>query len=163
MYKHTQIGWAMLTILGAAFLLVAALAITASVTTEAGLPAGFSVVVATVLGPLALLMVLFGSLTVRVADGWVKVRFGPGLVHKGLRLSDVAACEPVRNRWYYGLGARLMPGGGWLFNVSGLGAVELRMKDGARYRIGTDEPQKLAEHIQALLRPAGVLRPRPVS
>src|SRR5262249_16253572 len=143
-----------LIILGAGLLLLAALTITLSVVTEAGLPAGFFVAMAIVSAMLALLMILFGSLTVSVDDGWVKVRLGPGLIRKHFPRSDLAACEAVRNRWYYGLGIRSIPGGGWLYSVSGLDAVELRMKDGMRYRLGTDEPQKLTEFIQAKLKQA---------
>jgi hypothetical protein len=56
----------------------------------------------------------------------------------------------VKNQWWWGWGIRLIPGG-WLYNVSGLDAVELKMKNGRVYRIGTDEPRKLAEFIQAKL------------
>jgi len=54
----------------------------------------------------------------------------------------------VRNQWWWGWGIRLIPGG-WLYNVSGLDAVELKMKNGRIFRIGTDEAQRLAEFIQA--------------
>jgi len=30
-----------------------------------------------------------------------------------------------------------------IYNISGFDAVEIKMKDGKRYRIGTDEPKKL--------------------
>ena len=35
----------------------------------------------------------------------------------------------------------------WIFNVSGFGAVEIRMKNGKIYRIGTDEPKALESAI----------------
>jgi len=35
----------------------------------------------------------------------------------------------------------------WIFNVSGFDAVELIMKNGKIYRIGTDEPIKLESAI----------------
>jgi hypothetical protein len=35
-----------------------------------------------------------------------------------------------------------------MFNVSGLGGVELIFKNNERFRIGSDEPERLAEAIQ---------------
>jgi hypothetical protein len=34
-------------------------------------------------------------------------------------------------------------GDGWLYNVSGLRAVEVGLKSGRKYRVGTDEPERL--------------------
>jgi hypothetical protein len=45
----------------------------------------------------------------------------------------------------------LIPGQGWLWNVSGIDAVELTMKNGDRFRIGTDEPEKLVTAIEAVI------------
>jgi hypothetical protein len=153
MYKHTQIGWPIVIVLGGVFLLFAALAIILPIARGVGPLAGFFVAIAIVLA----MLILFGSLTVSVDNEWVQARFGPGLIGKDFRLSDIAACEPVRNRWYYGWGIRWIPGGCWLFNISGLDAVELRMKNGRRYRVGTDEPQKLSESIQGKLNPVPVV------
>ena len=50
-----------------------------------------------------------------------------------------------------GWGIRLIPNG-WLWNVSGLGAVELSLVNGQRFRIGTDEPEQLATAIQGALK-----------
>jgi hypothetical protein len=55
----------------------------------------------------------------------------------------------VPNRWWYGWGIRRGPGFR-LYNVSGLDAVELRLKSGEVRRIGTDDPLALA----AALKPA---------
>jgi hypothetical protein len=40
-----------------------------------------------------------------------------------------------------------MPGQYWVWNVSGLDAVELTLRSGRRFRIGTDEPEELAKAI----------------
>jgi hypothetical protein len=37
---------------------------------------------------------------------------------------------------------------GWLYNVFGSFAVEIRLKNGKKYRIGTDDPQGLNNAIQ---------------
>jgi len=45
---------------------------------------------------------------------------------------------------------------GWLYNVSGTDAVELKMKNGKRYRIGTDVPGELAEAIRQAIKGNGL-------
>jgi hypothetical protein len=104
--------------------------------------------------PLSLILlalILFYRLTVAVDIEFVEVRFGPGVIRKKWRLAEIESCGPVRNRWWQGLGIHWIGKRTWLFNISGLGAVELRMKDGRIYRIGTDEPEKLGGLIQGKL------------
>ncbi|MCY3739116.1 MAG: hypothetical protein OXG13_22160 [Gemmatimonadaceae bacterium] len=104
-------------------------------------------VAAAIAGVLVLVLLLFGSLTVEVSGGHVRIRFGIGLIHKRWPLDGIEACRPVRNTWLYGWGIRKIPGG-WLYNVSGLDAVELKLKGGKTVRIGTDEPQALAAALE---------------
>ncbi len=87
-------------------------------------------------------MITYSSLTVTIMDDTLEVRFGPGLIRRRYRLADVESSRVVRNRFYYGWGTRLTPHG-WLYNVSGLDAVEVQFKAGRKVRIGTDEPQTL--------------------
>jgi len=54
----------------------------------------------------------------------------------------------VRNKWWYGLGIRLTPHG-WLYNVSGLDAIEIVRRSGKTFRVGTDEPKALAAALRA--------------
>jgi hypothetical protein len=65
-----------------------------------------------------------------------------------IKISEIVSLKIVRNKWWYGFGIHGWWGKGWLLNVSGLNAVELKMKNGMTYRIGTDEPQKLNDSIQ---------------
>ena len=37
---------------------------------------------------------------------------------------------------------------GWMFNVSGLDAVELELVNGKRFRIGTEDPSEVVEAIE---------------
>lgn len=92
-------------------------------------------------------IVLFYSLTVEIENGILKIRFGIGLIQKKIDLTEVKSAKAVRNHWYYGWGIRLTPHG-WLFNVSGLDAVEITLSSGKTYRIGTDRPQELTEAIK---------------
>jgi hypothetical protein len=104
-------------------------------------------VIASVVGVVVvLILLLFSSLTVSVDGETVEAGFGPGLIRKRFPTARIVQAKPVRNSWWYGWGIRLTPHG-WLYNVSGLDAVELLMGDGRTYRIGTDEPEALAAAI----------------
>jgi hypothetical protein len=96
-------------------------------------------------------MVVYSSLTVVVTDEALEARFGPGLVRRRYQLVDIASSKAVRNHWYYGWGTRFTPHG-WLYNVSGLDAVEVEFNTGKTVRIGTDEPEALDGAIQEAAR-----------
>lgn len=98
----------------------------------------------------ALLLAGFGSLAVRVDEEAVKLRFGVGLIRRTIALDRIVSAARVRNRWWYGWGIRLTPHG-WLWNVSGLDAVELRLTDGKLFRIGTGDPEGLQGALEARL------------
>ncbi len=90
---------------------------------------------------------MFSSLTVAI-EKTLTCRFGVGLIRKTIPLSDVDHVRAVLNSWLVGWGIRWIPGRYWVWNVSGLRAVELIMKDGTRFRIGTDEPEALVQAIE---------------
>jgi hypothetical protein len=98
---------------------------------------------------LVIMLALFYSLTVEIRDNNLVCQFGIGLIRRQIPLSDIRDARPVRNPWYVGWGIRWMPGQYWLWNVSGLSAVELLLQSGARFRIGTDEPENLVKAIEA--------------
>ncbi len=107
-------------------------------------------VLAAVAGIQVLVLLLFGSLTVEISGGHVRIRFGAGLIRKRWPLDGIEACRPVRTSWIDGWGIRLTRRG-WLYNVSGLDAVELRMRNGKAVSIGTDEPQALCAALEEAL------------
>jgi hypothetical protein len=82
---------------------------------------------------------MFCCLTIEIDERQLRCFFGPGLIRRTIAVHEIVAARPVRNRWYYGWGIRLTPSG-WMFNVSGLDAVELSLASGARFRVGTDRP-----------------------
>lgn len=100
---------------------------------------------------MVLVLFLFHSLSVEIADSVLRLRFGVGLIRRSIPIKDIAAAKTVRNKWWYGWGIRLTPHG-WLFNVSGRDAVEVTLKNGRSYRIGTDEPRKLHRAIEDAMR-----------
>ena len=107
-------------------------------------------VAAAVAGGLVLVLLLFGSLTVEIAGGHLVIRFGVGLIRKRWPLDQMEDCRPVRTSWVDGWGIRLTSRG-WLYNVSGFDAVELKLKSGKMVRIGTDEPQALCAAVEQAL------------
>jgi len=140
MYRHEQrFGVVPLTLLGVTLVILA---------------------VATFFAPLVLVAFIpllwaawtFSVLTIVVGPDTIDWSFRSGFWRKRLRLEDLAEVRPVRNRWWYGWGIHLTPQG-WLYNVRGLSAVELRTRAGRRYRIGSDEPEVLAAEISRRLTP----------
>ena len=91
---------------------------------------------------------LFNSLTVRVSSDKISAAFGSGLIHKTIPFTRIKSAEKVRNKWFYGFGIRLIPGG-QMYNVAGLDAIELKLTNGRVFRIGTDESDKLLEVIHS--------------
>ena len=70
-----------------------------------------------------------------------------GLICKKVPLAEIAECEPIRIRWWYGWGIHLTPYG-WLYNVSGLDAVAITLRDGRKFALGTDDPEGLVAAIR---------------
>jgi len=99
---------------------------------------------------------IFNRLTVTVAAGKVDAVFGFGWPRHSTDILDIVAVREVRNRWWYGFGMRWIPNG-WMYNVWGLDAVELELKSGRVFRIGTDDgPDLLAAiSLHTSLRPSG--------
>lgn len=136
-YRHTQIGWVIL----------ASVAVVLAIVVPPLVAAGLSGWAAATVGFFVVMLLLFGTLTIRVAEGTIVASFGVGAFRKRVALDEVRSVEEVRNPWYWGWGIRFYPGG-TLYNVSGLSAVEVRLRDGKRYRFGTDEPEKLRRAIE---------------
>jgi hypothetical protein len=91
--------------------------------------------------------VLFSSLTVEISDGELRFHFGPGFWRKRFALTEVVDASVTQSSWWEGWGIRITPRG-TLYNVSGTGTVEITLRSGQRFRIGTDEPEVLAEAVR---------------
>jgi hypothetical protein len=103
---------------------------------------------------LAAVAVLFHSLTVEASDNELRWHFGPGLWTYRLTLDEIDSVNVVRNHWSSGFGIRKAAGFS-LYNVSGLDAVELKLKSGETRRIGTDDPQGLAAALRSAAHTGG--------
>jgi hypothetical protein len=91
---------------------------------------------------------IFSSLTVEVTEDEVRWHFGPGLWSYRMPRADIESTQVVRNSLLNGFGIRMRPGFR-LYNVSGLDAVELRLKSGDVRRLGTDDAAGLAAALQS--------------
>ncbi len=136
-YSHLQIGWLVLIVVGAAMFLILYLMRTS----------GFYWVPLAVLVVLGICLILFSTLAVTGDGDSLEVRFGPGLIRKKFLFKDIGSCREVKNPWHYGWGIRYIPHG-WLFNVSGFDALEIQMRNGKKYRIGTNDLRGLAEFVR---------------
>ena len=96
---------------------------------------------------LAICAWLFHSLTIEVTEGELRWRFGAGVIRKRVPLDQIVSARVVRTNWLEGWGIHLSRYG-WLYNVSGFGAVAIKMKNGQHFALGTNEPEKLAAVFQ---------------
>src|SRR3989344_4352481 len=147
-YKHTQIGYLTLVVTFAVLVLFAWLQITARAeppSVNSGTNFAFTAIMVLILFILA----SFTTLTVSIDGNCLRVKFGYGIFRKKFMLSEIVLAKQVKNHWYYGWGIRLWLWPKiWIYNVSGFDAVEINMKNGNVYRIGTDEPERLEVAIK---------------
>ncbi len=133
-YEHTQIGDLIIFVLLVEVLLFGFILIQAS----------FDLILLAVMFLILFILTSFISLKVRIDENYLRIKFGYGIFKKRFILREIISARAVKNHWYYGWGIRLWM---WprmvIFNVSGFDAVEIKMKNGKIYRIGTDEPKKL--------------------
>ncbi len=141
-YKRTQFGWVIVIAVGLAGLCTAVAAIATPSTTSL-----------LVFGVLATCLLLFPTLTVVGSKAGIEVRFGPGVIRRKFAWNEISTARRVKNTWLAGWGIR-WTGSGWLFSVSGLDAVELSLKSGRTFRIGTDDPRGLHTFISKRLEEA---------
>ena len=141
-YRHTQSGTAILaicTVIGAVGAVIA------------WRISGQAATLIAMLLVLTGIYIVFHSLTVEIEGDELRWYFGPGLWTYRLALDEIRSVSVVRNEWQNGLGIRKAPGI-TLYNVSGLDAVELKLKSGEIRRIGTDDPNGFAAALNAGLR-----------
>lgn len=137
-YKHTQTGYLIIFVTFAVVLLFGSILSTTD----------FEPIVFVIMLLSLLILISFMTLQVMIDDKDLRIKFGYGIFRKSFPLNEIVSVRTVRNHWYYGWGIRL-----WLwpkmviFNVSGVDAVEIKMKNGKIYRIGTDEPNQLEHAI----------------
>ncbi|MEI7557301.1 MAG: hypothetical protein WCJ45_00110 [bacterium] len=146
-YKHTQISYLMIIITLTMLVLFAWIYITSAnepVSVDSGTNFAITAIMVLILGILS----SFASLQVRIDAKYLQIKFGYGIYKKKFLLNDIVSATTVKNHWWYRWGIRysLYPKMR-IYNVSGWDAVEIQLKNGKIYRIGTDEAKKLQEAI----------------
>ncbi len=137
-YRHTQKA-------GIPFYGILAMSVFIGITAIAtgGAPAGILILT----GFLVLwALLMMSSLTVTIDEQNLRVRFGPGVFFKKFPLSEIAGCGPNFRTYIWGWGIRWYFNG-WLYNIAGFDSVEIILKNGKKRRIGTDQPEQLAQAI----------------
>ena len=149
-YEHTQPGTFMRAMTGSWVVVFGVLAVVmlALGEKEAAIVLGLITVMLAVIN--GIVFALFHSLTVRVSRSVIALSFGVGLIRKQFPIGDISSASIVQNRWYNGFGIRKIRGG-WLYNVSGFDAIEIQLKNERKYRIGTDQPEKLLAAVESAL------------
>ncbi len=100
-----------------------------------------------------LILASFTTLTVTVDHQYLRLKFGYGIFSKKFPIKDITSAKAAKNKWYYGWGIKYVfwkPM--WVFNVSGLDAVEIKLTNNKIYRIGTDEPKKLESELNRVIK-----------
>ena len=141
-YEHTQIGHLIIWPLLVGAVLCATRAIFESA------PHRETLLIVSVV--LLITLALFYKLTITINEETLSASFGIGMIRKRVSVAEIAACEPIRIRWWYGWGIHLTLYG-WLYNVSGLDAVAITLRNGRKFALGTDHPQGLAEALRSAI------------
>ncbi|ASM50842.1 hypothetical protein PESP_a2957 [Pseudoalteromonas espejiana DSM 9414] len=109
-------------------------------------------------GVLILVGFLFHGLTVKVTDETISWAFGPGVAGQKLILSDIIEAKAVQNSYRHGIGIRITHDG-WVYSVSGFSAVQLTLKDGSVYRVGTNDQQGVLSALEGKITPGEIPPP----
>ena len=92
-YEHTQIGHVIIWSLLAIILIASGGLIGSPFHREPPLVVSIILLVC---------LVVFYRLRIAIEDETLRASFGLGIVRKRGRLAEIAGCEPVRIRWWYG-------------------------------------------------------------
>ena len=144
-YHHKQIGWHAL--IGHAVGFATAIFVLSFVTLEGSMRPVMLALFIT----LTLTGLTFSSLLTQVDNSEFRAQFGP-LKWPGQTapLSEIAGALPARTSIAAGWGIRVTTRG-WLYGVSGRGAVIVGLRNGKQFLIGTDDPIGLADAINTAL------------
>ncbi|MFZ2621115.1 MAG: hypothetical protein WAX85_01295 [Minisyncoccia bacterium] len=147
-YKHTQIGYLMLVITLTVLMLFAWVYIMASAEPPS-VDSGPNFAITAIMVLILFILTSFTTLTTSIDENYLRIKFGYGIFARKFALNQIARVQSVKNHWYYGWGVKVwfwpyM----WIYNISGFDAVEIIMRNGKIYRIGTDTPGELETAIK---------------
>lgn len=136
-YEHTQINWILIIIIAVGLVRIG----------DHMTVYGFDWMIAfAALIISGVFLALFATLKVVIEGDASEIRFGLGFIRKKIHLTDIESCHAMKNPWYeWGIRPTRH---GWIYSVSGSSAVEIKMRTGQKYRIGTDVPNDLEKAIR---------------
>ncbi len=153
-YKHTQIGYLMLVVTFTVLVFFAWVYMTASAEPPS-VDSGPNFAVTAIMAFILFIFASFSTLAVTLDKNDLHIKFGYGIFRKKFPLGEIASAKIVKNHWYYGWGIRLwLWPKMWIYTVSGFDAVEIIMRNGSIYRIGTDVPSEFETAIKRAIDPS---------
>jgi hypothetical protein len=93
---------------------------------------------------------MFYGLTIELSTDKLSFWFGIGLIRKSYSFEEIQSATEVKSPWYYLWGIKSIPDG-WLYAIGPGTALEIVLKSGKKFRLGTDEPQELKRAIDEAL------------
>lgn len=144
--KYTQFGTFSVIVIGFAITLCIVIMVIAGLNDIT--PIG---IMGIVILTLVFFLLSFYKLTITIDNTYIRFSLGIGLIAKKYLISDIQSCKSVSNNPMYGVGIRKISKG-WLYNVSGLKAIEIKFKNSKTIvRIGTDRPEEIADIISKMI------------
>lgn len=101
---------------------------------------------------LGICAIVFCSLTIELSDSFLSWYFGPGLIRKHVATTEIKDAIVTKSRLVHGWGVHFTSKG-WLYNVSGFDAVQITLKSGKTFLLGSDEPEQLCSALQRAIGP----------
>ena len=139
-YERRQIGYVTLVALFVAFALV-------GVAMWRACPPAAAASVRAIFLLLIIVGTLFSTMTVRVTESALERWFGIKAIGRRVPLREIESLEAIRTTIWEGWGIHLT-WHGWVWNVSGFNAVQVRLRSGTRYAVGTPEPNAVIAAIE---------------
>jgi hypothetical protein len=140
-YKHTQYGALMFFLFLMTGILIAVVSL--SIIAEGRMLSAIVMIGIYIFG-----LILFYSFTIEISEDQLKFWFGIGVIRKTYALSEIQTTNEVKNPWYYFWGVKSISGG-WLYAIAPGTAVEIELNNGRIVHLGTNQPEKLKQAIDA--------------
>ncbi len=139
-YEHRQVGWLTVIFL---FAIAVLICVAAALSAPSERTLSYSLV------PILLVVAaLFSTLTVRVTEHHLMWFFGLPGIGRSVPLSQITSIRPIKTNILEGWGIHLT-WNGWLWNVAGFNAVQIVLRSGTRFAVGTPEPQAVIDAVQS--------------
>jgi hypothetical protein len=74
--------------------------------------------------------------------------FGVSGIGRRVPISEIVSIRPIKTNILEGWGIHLT-WHGWVWNVSGFNAVQIVLRSGTRFAVGTPEPQAVIDAVQS--------------